>query len=255
MPASAIAAQLYSVREFLKTPADIAKSLRRVKQIGYDAVQLSALGPIEPGELARMLQGEGLTCCATHVSLEQVREHPQQIIDDHRQWNCSYTAIGIFSKKEYQGGDWIEFARTYNQITRPLQAAGLSIGYHNHSHELARYDGQVALQTLIDNLSADIWLELDTYWVQHGGGDPAQWISKVNGRIPCVHLKDMAVTPQREQRMAAVGEGNLNWSAILAACRDAGTRWYIVEQDHTYGQDPFECLATSLRNLRAMGLQ
>jgi sugar phosphate isomerase/epimerase len=160
----------------------------------------------------------------------------------------------VFSKKEYQPGDWTSFATEYSQLAKPLSAAGISIGYHNHSHELARYDGQVALQTLIDTFAPEIWMEIDTYWVQHGGGDPAEWINKVHGRIPCVHFKDMAITPQREQRMAEVGEGNLNWPAILAACRAAGTQWYIVEQDATYGKDPFDCLATSLRNLKAMGL-
>ena len=68
MPTSVIAAQLYTLREFTKTPADIARTLRKVKQAGYDAVQASALGPIEPAELARILQGEGLVCCATRTA-------------------------------------------------------------------------------------------------------------------------------------------------------------------------------------------
>jgi sugar phosphate isomerase/epimerase len=70
--------------------------------------------------------------------------------------------------------------------------------------------------------------------------------------MPLVHLKDM-VMRGREQLMAEVGEGNLNWPAILDACRDAGVVWYIVEQD-TCQRDPFDSLGISLRNLRAMGL-
>ena len=57
-------------------------------------------------------------------------------------------------------------------------------------------------------------MEIDTYWIQHGGGDPAAWIEKVAGRIPCVHLKDMAMGADGQQLMAEVGEGNLNWAAI-----------------------------------------
>ena len=94
--------------------------------------------------------------------------------------------------------------------------------------------------------------ELDTYWLQHGGADPAHWIGKLKGRVPLVHLKDMAVqgtTPI----MAEVGEGNMNWEAILASCRAAGVRWYIVEQDICQ-RDPFESLRISLQNLRGMGL-
>jgi sugar phosphate isomerase/epimerase len=87
----------------------------------------------------------------------------------------------------------------------------------------------------------------------HGGGDPAQWIDKVKGRIPCVHLKDMAIKTDRTQYMAEVGVGNLNWPRILEACRNAGVQWYLVEQDICY-RDPFDSLETSLKNLKEMGV-
>ena len=130
----------------------------------------------------------------------------------------------------------------------------MEIGYHNHSHELARFEGRkTALHMLLEDLDESVWWEIDTYWITHGGGDPAQWIDKVRGRIPCVHLKDMAIKTDRTQYMAEVGEGNLNWPRILQACRDAKVEWYLVEQDVCY-RDPFESLEISLKNLREMGL-
>ena len=83
------------------------------------------------------------------------------------------------------------------------------------------------------------------------GGDPAAWIRKVAGRIPCVHLKDMGVSNAREPFMMEVGEGNLNWPEILKACKAAGVKWYIIEQDVCY-RDPFDSLETSLKNLQQM---
>jgi sugar phosphate isomerase/epimerase len=64
----------------------------------------------------------------------------------------------------------------------------------------------------------------------------------------------MAMGPGREQRFAPVGEGNLNWPAILNAAEAGGVEYYLVEQDVTYDLDPFEALAVSFRNLEAMGL-
>ena len=58
MSTSQIAAQLYTVRDFTKTPADIAQTLKKVKQLGYDAVQCSALGTIDSTELNRIVDGE-----------------------------------------------------------------------------------------------------------------------------------------------------------------------------------------------------
>ena len=96
--------------------------------------------------------------------------------------------------------------------------------------------------------------EIDTYWVQHGGGDPAAWIRGLKGRAYLVHFKDMAINGH-EARYAERGEGNMNWPAILDACKEAGTQWHIVEQDRTYELDPFDSLGISLKNLKAMGLK
>ena len=97
--------------------------------------------------------------------------------------------------------------------------------------------------------------ELDTYWVQAGGGDPVAWIRKCAGREPLLHLKDMCVTPSREQRFAEIGEGNLNWPDILKAAEQGGVEYYLVEQDQCYERTPLESLAISCRNLKAMGLK
>ena len=79
-----IAAQLYTVRDFTKTPRDIAASLKKIKQIGYNAVQLSALGPIEPKELKRILDSEGLIVCVTHTSYERIRDDMEKVVYDYK---------------------------------------------------------------------------------------------------------------------------------------------------------------------------
>ncbi len=254
MPSS-IGCQLYTLREFCKTPADIASTLRRVRQIGYEAVQVSGIGKIDPKEMAKILKDEGLICCATHVSKDRMRDETSAVIDEHQLWGCKLTAIGGFFPKEPTTADWTTFAREYNQISTRFAGSGLTIGYHNHSHELAHYDGRPAMDILLEQLDPSIWVEIDTYWITHGGGDPVQWINKAKGRIPAVHLKDMGIDAERKQFMAEIGAGNLNWAAILPACRAAGVKWYIVEQDNCNGRDPFESVKQSLESLRAMGLQ
>jgi sugar phosphate isomerase/epimerase len=253
--ASQIGCQMYTLRDFTKTPGDLAKTLARVKKIGYDAVQMSGHGAIEPKELAKMLTGEGLVCAATHVSLDRIKAEPEKVIEEHALWNCRYTAIGGFFMKGqlYQTKDWHDFVQTYNAVAKKFANSPVQIGYHNHSHELAKFDGATALSILLKGLDQSIWFEIDTYWIAHGGGDPVQWIDKVKGRIPCVHFKDMAIKPDRTQFMAEVGEGNLNWPAIIKSCRAAGVQWYLVEQDTCY-RDPFDSVQLSLQNMKAMGI-
>ena len=47
----------------------------------------------------------------------------------------------------------------------------------------------------------------------------------------------------------------MNWQAINDACAAAGIEYCIVEQDDCYDRDPFDSLAISYRNLKAMGLK
>ena len=253
--ASQIAAQLYTLRDFCKTPADIAASLKKVKRIGYDAVQVSGLGKIDPKELSTILKGEGLTCCATHIGLDRMKSEPQAVADEHHLWGCKYTAIGGFGWADMTEQGWLDFAKDYNTVAVNMAKLGVAVGYHNHSHELVKYNGRTALDLLWEQFDQSVWMEIDTFWITHGGGDPIQWVNKVAGRIPCIHLKDMAITmPDRKQIMAEVGEGNLNFPGIIEAAKKAGTQWFIVEQDNTNGRDPFESLSISLKNVKAMGI-
>src|SRR6476659_9913635 len=153
-----IGAQLYTLREYTKTPADIAKTLARVKKMGYPGVQCSALGPIEPAELAKILKNEGLACLVTHVKLEDMESNPQKIIDEHKLWDCKYTAVGGFFPKEATTQTWIDFATRYNAVAKKFAGSGLAIGYHNHSHEFSHWDGKPAMKIMLERFDPGIWL-------------------------------------------------------------------------------------------------
>ena len=254
---SHIGAQMYTLREHCKTTADIAKTCKRLKDIGFEAIQASAAGfnEIEAGELKKILDDNGLKCVATHQGMGAMAE-TEKIVEYHKTIGCELTAIGGHRGETLE--DWKSFIDQYSELGRTLAAKGLKIGYHNHSHELAPLDAPAMnakrpLDLLVEGLDQSVWFEIDTYWIAHGGGDPAAWIDAVAGRIPAVHVKDMTITAGREQKMCEVGSGNLNWPRILESCRNAGVQWYLIERD-AGDLDPFESLKISLENLREMGV-
>jgi len=256
MAGPVVAAQLYTVRQFCKTIEGVAESLKKVRKIGYTAVQISGFGPVDPKEVAKIVADLGLNVISTHMGWNRFVGDLDAVIAEHKLYNCTHPAIGGLFGEQWAGREGIDkFLDQLAPVAARLAEEGMDFSYHNHSHELVRIGDKTWLETLYDAAGPEILkAEIDTYWIQHGGSDPVWWIRKCAGREPILHLKDMCVTPEREQRMAPVGEGNLNWPAILEAAAECGVECVCVEQDHHYGVDPFENLAISYRNLKEMGL-
>ncbi len=249
--ASTIGAQLFTLRDSLKTPDEIRVTLKELAQLGYEAVQVSALGPIDPVELRTICDGEGLRIVATHIRYDDIRESPQKVIDEHGIWDCTHVGIGSMPA-DYRG-DMARFAAEASRTARPLIDAGLTFNYHNHSFEMERFGDRPGLQILAEESDPEVFsFEVDVYWIQHGGGNPASWLRRLKDRMYVVHLKDMAMNGS-EQLFAEVGEGNLEWPEILQVCKEANIEWYLIEQDICQ-REPMESLGISLKNLGAMGM-
>lgn len=249
MKRSMIAAQLYTLREYSKTADDLAVTLRKVREIGYESVQVSGIGPIDPAVVKQLADENGLSICATHVSYDRMKNDFDRLVAEHKLWNCAYVGIGGIPV-EFRGSrqGYETFAKETSVISRKFREQGLQFIYHNHKFEFEKYGGTPALQILMEQSDRESFgFEIDTYWVHAGGASAAEWIRKVNGRMKVVHLKDMAIVEDK-QVFAEIGEGNMPWDEILHACRDIGVEWYVVEQDVCL-RDPFESLAISFNNL------
>ena len=258
IPASQIAAQLYTVRDFTKTAAGFAETLRKISDIGYRAVQVSgvqAMAGDTPEVLAadarRMLDDNGLACIATHRSWDDLRRSTGQEIEFHQALGCDFTAIGSLPG-EYQsrGADgYAAFVQDALPVIAELKSAGIRFGYHNHAFEFARADGsaQTLYETFVEQGGPDFNLEIDVYWAAHAGLNPERLIEQCRGRVPVIHVKDKEMIGQ-EAVMAPVGEGNLDWAHLLPVCAAAGVEWYAVEQDECR-RDPFDCLRSSFEFL------
>lgn len=249
-----VGAQLYTCREYLKTFDDAKETLKKVANIGYKYIQLSGLGPIDYRELAKVIDDLGLQVVSTHTGWDRFLTDLDSVIEEHLTYKCNHPAIGGVPS-EYRNDEGLRrFIDQVTVVSMKLVKAGMDFSYHNHNWEFAKIGEKTWLELLYQYTSpAILKAELDTYWVQAGGADPAYWIEKLTGRQVMLHLKDMRVTLKGEQRFAEVGEGNLNWPRILKAAEDAGVEFLLVEQDLCYDRDPFTSFEISYRNLRNMG--
>jgi sugar phosphate isomerase/epimerase len=241
-----VAAQLYTVRALIKTPPEIAASMKRIRKIGYRAVQVSGMGPIPEEELHRILDGEGLVCCATHEPTNHVLQEPQRIVDRLRKLECRHTAYPWPEGIDFGSAAAVKDLITkLNASGKVLHDAGLVLSYHNHHFEFRQIEGRLILELIYaETDSRYLKAELDTYWVQYGGGNPVEWCRRMKGRMPLIHLKDFGITADNKPTFCEIGKGNLNWKEIIPAAEKSGCEWFIIEQDTCIG-DPFESLKIS----------
>ncbi len=249
-----VGAQLYTLREYTQTEKDLDFSLARVAEMGYRTVQISAIGPIAPKTVRSLCDRYGLSIVLTHTDPNRILHDTQRVIEEHDEMGCKYIGLGMMPQK-YASPHWLShFAEDFLPAARQIAAAGKLLMYHNHNIEFQKFNGKLVLDTLLESFAPEeLGFTLDTYWVHLGGADVCAWLKKLQGRTPCIHLKDMAVRGW-DPIMAPVGEGNLNFDAILETCQALGGVEYLLVEQDVCQTSPFDCLQSSFNYLHGKGL-
>lgn len=247
-----IGAQFYTVRDLCQTLDGLADTLKKVADIGYKTVQLSATCPYEADWIKEQLDKNGLRCVLTHTPVPRLTGETDKVIREHEVFGCDHIGLGWYSFDPEKGDTYEKFIQTFVPVAEKIRDGGKLFMYHNHDNEFRRLGDKIILQHLMEDIPADVMgFTLDTFWVQAGGGDPGQWLEKLSGRVPVIHLKDYSYG----RRMAVVGEGNINFDRVFEKAEAAGTQYMLVEQDDCNGEDPLDCLRRSYQFLRANGFE
>jgi sugar phosphate isomerase/epimerase len=249
-----VAIQLYTLRDFCKTAADFASSMKKVRAIGYQAIQISGVGPIPVAELRSIAESEGLTIAATHENAQTILDDPAAIAERLEALGTKYTAYPFPSGIDFSDAAVREtFVKKLDAAGAVLRKAGKVLCYHNHAHEFFHVEGRPFLEYIYSHTSPEnLQGEPDTFWIQAGGGNCVEWCKRLAGRLPILHLKDYGVNHQGERFFAAIGYGNLDYKAIIPAAEASGCEWFIVEQDSIPDNgDPFESIKKSFDYIKA----
>ena len=249
-----LGAQMYNLRTYAQTERDLDRSLERVAAIGYKTVQISGIGNIPAKKVRAACDRHGLEVVLTHMNADRIIDDTDAVIRENEEMGCGYIGIGMMPER-YRSEAWLDqFPIDYLPAAKKIAAAGKLLMYHNHSFEFAKINGSRVMDFLAEKFApSEMGFTIDTYWMQAGGADIIDWIEKLKGRMPCVHLKDMDVLADQGVVMAPIMEGNLNFPKILKALKaDGGVKYLLIEQDHCQ-ESPFVCLEKSYNNLAALG--
>src|SRR5918997_2510747 len=247
-PENPIAVQLYTVREAARD--DFPGTLRRLAEGGAHAVEFASYGGMPIPELRALLDELGMRVVGSHVPLTAWEGQPDATLADIIALGGGY-AVVPFVPEERRGG--VTFARSLaadlNRWAAQAKQAGLGFAYHHHDFEfapLADGGGGTLFDILVQETDPNlVGIEVDVYWAAHAGVDPAHLLGELQGRVPLLHVKDMAAGQERTD--VPVGEGVLRWHEILPAGGAGAGPWGGIGQD-----DPIDPIAEALRAIRNM---
>ena len=260
------ALQLYSVKEF--TAVDFEGTVSRVKDFGYDGVELAGLCGKTITEIKDILDKVGLELVSAHLSVDELTN--DEFLSEFAKTGAKYAVIPWMSVEPNK-----ESVETCIKLIRECgekcKKHGLQLLYHNHDFEYAVVDGKFILDTYYDEIPANLLqTEIDTCWANVGGVNPAEYLLKYSDRSPVVHLKDFVGSKSenmyalignsdaKEELTGAfefrpVGYGVQNIPDIIDAAQKAGAKYLVVEMDSpALGKDSMECAKMSIDYLKSL---
>lgn len=134
-----------------------------------------------------------------------------------------------------------ELCDRWNQASQIAEENDFELGLHNHWWEFTEVEGRPGFEILVEMLDEKIFFQVDTYWVNTGGGDSVAIVEALGERAPLLHVKDGPLDSEKD--MQAIGEGAMDIPPIIEASH--GTcDWLIVELDRC-GSDMMEAVENS----------
>ena len=267
---------------------DAYESMAKLADIGYKCIEISQV-PMSKENIAgfrRAIDELGFNVAAVSAGVGYWPGMPgetlsrtddfKKMVDDAKALDCDMMRIGAMPiQNMLDFGKAVDFAKEADECAHKLREHGIDLYYHNHHFEFVRHNGKYLLDILKENTQL-MGFELDTHWIQRGGENPVEFIKKYAGRIRLLHLKDFRIGRFKEPEggldmtsmesimkmykqmgelieFAEVGEGGIDMPACIEAGLAGGSEYFLVEQDLSYGRDPFDCLKTSHDNLVKMG--
>ena len=242
------------------TKENVAGFRRAIDELKFNFSSLSAaVAPLFPGQ-----PGEYLTNPDDYKKM--VEDARTLDVDMFRIGMMPMNAIGDVQK-------CIDFAKRAEEYCLKLKEDGIDLYYHNHHIEFMKLEnGKYLLDVLREN-APTMGFELDTHWIHRGGENPVEFIKKYAGSVRLLHLKDYKIAnvemPDMSQgfdmkafanaffaqpvRFAELGAGSLPLKACIEAGLEGGAEYFLIEQDDSYGRDPFDCLKDSRDHLISLG--
>jgi sugar phosphate isomerase/epimerase len=222
--------QLYTVRDALEK--DFKGTLEAISRLGIEGVEFAGnYGGMTPTQLSDFLKTLNLAVAGMHVSLEALTDDLGAQVQTAKALGANRLVCPWVAESLYASG-WENIIASLQSIKERLEGTGVGLAYHNHAFE---FEHRVGTEYALDAIaSSGIDLEFDIAWGHAGGIDPAAYVRQHAGHLPLLHVKDVKRSASGWDTVP-LGQGEVKLEGIIAAARETGVPWGLVEQDHSVG--------------------
>lgn len=231
--------QLYSLREqFAK---DVPGTVKLVRDFGFRDVELAGTYGLVPEELRALLAVNHLNAVAGHFSYERFRDDAEGVAKEAKALGLDYAGVAWVPHQGQVTEEWTrETAKVFNRAGEVLARHGVKFFYHNHGYEFVPYGDGTLFDLLMKETKPEfVSFEMDVVWVVFPGQNPVKLLEKYGHRWALMHVKDLkkgVVTGSLSggtdtKNDVAVGTGQVDWPALLRAAKQAGVKYYFIEDE------------------------
>lgn len=258
--------------------------LRQVRDLDIDAVEVSQVEMTDEliDDLVRGKADFGVETAALSVSIAPggngfaLETEFDRAVEACTKTGARFLRIGMMPFEAMTSKEACEkWAGSVEPYAARLAEQGITLCYHNHHVDLIQFEGE-RIFDIVRRVAPSLLFEVDLHWVQRGGMAPLDMLEAYAGACKLIHVKDFRIAPLPEAtykkfeakeidmkefygaflglaQFAEVGQGNMNWPALLPAAEKAGAEYFLIEQDDTYGRDPIDCIRDSREYLKSIG--
>lgn len=255
--------------------------LKRIKQVGYDGIELN-LFMIESTpfivrlltKMAGMPVGKGaniywpdmlkesrLKATSLHADLGSLENRIDEVISKARELDTNKIVITGMYRFDYGNYDDVKsLAKRLDKVGARLHESDLQLLYHNHNVEFLKVDNKyTAYEMILKDTDPDlVKVEFDSYWPAEAGVDFIPLMEQLGERLVLYHINDrgtrlkkVPITPILKSDSIELGYGNMPLKRILGLDCIKNVDAIILESHRNWvNNNPIESLEKSIAFLQ-----
>jgi sugar phosphate isomerase/epimerase len=251
--------ELYSLRDDMKR--DVPGTLKRVRQMGFDHVEVPGLYGLSAADFRRALDDAGLKATAFVAPYDQLQNNLADVEANLKTLGARLALLPwINHRDKFERDDAERAAKDMNAWSKALHGAGYKFAYHVHGYEFQPSAEGTLLDLMVQTTDAEmVKFQLDTFWIVWPGQDCVALMKRYPTRFRILHLKDLRKGVKGDlsgqapvDNSVVLGDGVVPWKQVLDVAREQQVEDYFIEDESTKAAEQIPLSLAYLRKLQVI---